>query len=60
VSVSGRPCLPIFANTKEISAVCKEVTKLTPASSIAQITPEAIKYLHPGAEKYFKGKGALK
>ena len=50
----------IFANTKEISAVWKEATQLTPAKSIAQITPEAIKYLHPGAQKFFKEKGALK
>ena len=50
----------IFANTKEISAVWKEATQLTPAKSIAQMTPEAIKYLHPGAEKFFKEKGALK
>ncbi len=50
----------IFANTKEISAVWKEATQLTPAKSIAQLTPEAIKYLHPGAEKFFKDKGALK
>jgi len=50
----------IFANTKEISAVWKEATQLTPAKSIAQLTPEAIKYLHPGAEKFFKEKGALK
>jgi hypothetical protein len=50
----------IFANTKEISAVWKDATQLTPAKSIAQMTPEAIKYLHPGAEKFFKEKGALK
>jgi TRAP transporter TAXI family solute receptor len=50
----------IFANTKEISAVWKEATQLTPAKSIAQITPEGIKYLHPGAQKFFKEKGALK
>jgi TRAP transporter TAXI family solute receptor len=50
----------IFANTTEISAVWKDATKLTPAKSIAQMTPEAIKYLHPGAEKFFKEKGALK
>jgi TRAP-type uncharacterized transport system substrate-binding protein len=24
------------------------------------MTPEAVKYLHPGAEKFFKEKGALK
>jgi uncharacterized protein len=50
----------IFGNLKEISAVWKEATQLTPAKSIAQITPEAIKYLHPGAQKFFKEKGALK
>jgi TRAP transporter TAXI family solute receptor len=50
----------IFANTTEISAVWKDATKLTPAKSIAQMTPDAIKYLHPGAEKFFKEKGALK
>jgi hypothetical protein len=50
----------IFGNLKEISAVWKEATALTPAKSIAQITPDAIKYLHPGAQKFFKEKGALK
>jgi TRAP-type uncharacterized transport system substrate-binding protein len=50
----------IFGNLKEISAVWKEATELTPAKSIAQITPEAIKYLHPGAQRFFKEKGALK
>ena len=50
----------IFANTNEISAVWKDATKLTPEKSIAQMTPEAIKYLHPGAQKFFKEKGALK
>jgi TRAP transporter TAXI family solute receptor len=50
----------IFANTKEISAVWKDATQLTPAKSIAQMTPDAVKYLHPGAEKFFKEKGALK
>jgi hypothetical protein len=50
----------IFANTKEISAVWKEATQLTPGKSITQMTPEAIKYLHPGAQKFFKEKGALK
>ena len=50
----------IFGNLKEISAVWKEATQLTPAKSIAQITPEAVKYLHPGAQRFFKEKGALK
>ena len=50
----------IFANTKEISAIWKDATQLTPAKSIAQMTPEAVKYLHPGAEKFFKEQGALR
>jgi hypothetical protein len=50
----------IFANLKEISAVWKEATQLTPAKSLAQMTPEAAKYLHPGAQRFFKEKGALK
>jgi TRAP-type uncharacterized transport system substrate-binding protein len=50
----------IFANTKELSAVWKEAPQLTPQKSIAQMTPDAIKYLHPGAQRYFKEKGALK
>jgi TRAP transporter TAXI family solute receptor len=50
----------IFGNLNEISAVWKDATKLTPAKSIAEMTPDAIKYLHPGAQKFFKEKGALK
>jgi len=50
----------IFANTKEISAVWKEATSLTPQLAIKQMTPEAVRYLHPGAQKFFKEKGALK
>lgn len=50
----------IFANTKELSAVWKGALKLTPERSVSQITPDAIKYLHPGAVKFFKEKGALK
>jgi len=50
----------IFANTTDLSAVWKGATQLTPQKAIAQMTPEAVKYLHPGAEKFFKEKGALK
>jgi TRAP transporter TAXI family solute receptor len=50
----------IFANTKDLSAVWKDATKLTPQKSIQQMTPEAVEYLHPGAERFFKEKGALK
>lgn len=50
----------IFANTKDLSAVWKDATALTPAKSIAQMTPDAIQYLHPGALRFFKEKGVLK
>ena len=50
----------IFANTKELSAVWKGALSLTPEGSVKQITPDAIQYLHKGAVKFFKEKGALK
>lgn len=50
----------IFANRKEISAVWKDAETLTPALAFSQINPDALKYLHPGAQKYFKDKGATK
>jgi TRAP transporter TAXI family solute receptor len=50
----------IFGNTKEISAVWKGALQLTPEKSIAQMTPEAIRFLHPGAQRFFKEKGGLK
>jgi len=49
----------IFANKQEISAVWKGATSLTPQRSIQQITPEALRYLHPGSARFFKEKGAL-
>lgn len=50
----------IFANQKELSAVWKDAEKLTPAKAVSQLTPDAVKYIHPGAQKFFKEKGALK
>ncbi len=50
----------IFDKKAEIAAVWKGANNLTPESSIAQLGPEALKYLHSGAVKYFKEKGALK
>jgi TRAP transporter TAXI family solute receptor len=50
----------IFDNKAELSAVWKGATALTPAKAVGQVTPDAIKYLHPGAQKFFKEKGALK
>lgn len=50
----------IFDHKAELAAVWKGATKMTPASAVGQVTPDALKYLHPGAQKYFKEKGVLK
>jgi TRAP transporter TAXI family solute receptor len=50
----------IFDNKLELSAVWKGAMALTPAMAVGQVTPDALKYLHPGALKFFKEKGALK
>jgi uncharacterized protein len=50
----------IFDSTQEISAVWKGAAKLTPQMAVSQMTPDALKYIHPGAAKFFKEKGALK
>ena len=50
----------VFDNTKELSAVWKDAEKLTPAKAISQMAPDALKYLHPGAWKFFQEKGVLK
>ena len=50
----------IFDNKTELAAVWKGATKMTPATAVGQVTPDALKYLHPGAQKFFKEKGALK
>jgi TRAP-type uncharacterized transport system substrate-binding protein len=33
---------------------------MSPETAVSQVTPDALKYLHPGAQKYFKEMGALK
>jgi TRAP transporter TAXI family solute receptor len=50
----------IFDNKAELAAVWKGATTLTPAMAVGQVTPDALKYLHPGAQKFFKEKGVLK
>ena len=50
----------IFSSTAELSAVWKDATKLVPERSVKQVTPDAVKYLHAGSQKFFKEKGALK
>jgi uncharacterized protein len=50
----------IFDNKAELVAVWKDAAKLTPAMAVTQVTPDALTYLHPGALRFFKEKGALK
>jgi hypothetical protein len=50
----------IFASQKDLAAVAKEVAKLTPELAVKQANPDAQKYIHPGAAKFFKEKGVLK
>ena len=50
----------IFDHKTDMTAVWKGATKLTPEKAVGQVTPDALKYLHPGAEKYYKEKGVLK
>ena len=44
----------------ELAAVWKGANALTPQRAVGLVTPDALKYLHPGAQKFFKEKGALK
>jgi TRAP transporter TAXI family solute receptor len=50
----------VFDNKAEIAAVWKGMANLTPESSMSALSADLRPYLHPGAEKYFKDKGALK
>jgi len=50
----------IFDNKAELAPVWKGANTLTPQRAVGQVTPDAIKYLHPGARKFFQEKGVLK
>ena len=50
----------IFDNKAELAAVWKGAAALTPQKAVGLVTPESLKYLHPGARKFFAEKGALK
>ncbi len=50
----------VFGNLAEISAVWKGASQLTPEMSVKQMSPDSVKYLHPGSLKFFKEKGAVK
>lgn len=49
----------VFDNTKEISAVWKGALQMTQRTAVGQVTPDSLKFLHPGARKYFKEQGVL-
>jgi TRAP transporter TAXI family solute receptor len=49
-----------FDHKDELAAVWKGAAALTPEKAVGQVTPDALKYLHPGARRFFKEKGALK
>ncbi|HEX5680288.1 MAG TPA: TAXI family TRAP transporter solute-binding subunit [Desulfobacterales bacterium] len=50
----------IFDSKTELSAVWKGANNMTPDTAVNQVTPDALKYLHPGAQQYFKEQGVLK
>jgi uncharacterized protein len=50
----------IFDNKAELAAVWKGAAALTPQKAVGLVTPDALKYLHPGARKFFTEKGVLK
>lgn len=50
----------IFANTADIVPVWKGAKDLTPKSAVSQLTPDALKYIHKGALKFYKEKGVIK
>jgi len=50
----------IFDNKAELAAVWKGAAALTPQKAVGLVTPESLKYLHPGARKFFTEKGVLK
>lgn len=50
----------IFTSKLELSAVWKGANDMTPDTAVNQVTPDALKYLHPGAAQYFKEQGVLK
>jgi len=50
----------VFDKKAEIAAVWKGAAKLTPESSISQLSAEARALLHSGSAEYFKAQGVLK
>ncbi len=50
----------IFDSRTELSAVWKGANQMTPGTAVGQVTPDALKFMHPGALKYFKEQGVIK
>ncbi len=49
-----------FQYHRAFSSLEENATKLTPASAVNQMAPEAVKFLHPGSYKFFQGEGCGK
>jgi len=50
----------IFGHLDELAAAWKKATQLTPEKAYMQASEEARKYIHPGAERFFKEMGVIK
>lgn len=50
----------IFDHRDELAAAWKKATQLTPELAYKQAGEEARKYLHPGAERFFREMGVIK
>jgi len=50
----------IFEHKDELAAAWKKAAQLTPEMAYMQAGEEARKYLHPGAEKFFREMGVIK
>jgi TRAP transporter TAXI family solute receptor len=50
----------IFDHKAELAPVWKGANALTPQTAVEQVTPEALRYLHPGAQRFFREQGVLK
>jgi TRAP transporter TAXI family solute receptor len=50
----------IFEHKDELAAAWKKASQLTPDLAYMQASEEARKYIHPGAERFFKEMGVIK
>jgi TRAP-type uncharacterized transport system substrate-binding protein len=48
----------LFSSQTEISAVWKDALKWSPERAVRQVTPDSIRYLHPGSQRFFRRKAS--